>query len=157
MFVPALVGLGAPYWDPHARGAIFGLTRGTTAAHLARATVESMAFQTRDLLRAMQQDAATPLAELKADGGASVNDALMQFQADLLGMPVVRPVVTETTAHGRRVSGRPGRRLLERPGRSGEALGGPSAIHADDDADERDRRYRQWQRAVERTRVGWED
>jgi glycerol kinase len=100
VFVPALTGLGAPYWDPYARGTILGLTRGTTAAHLARATLESMAFQTRDLLEAMQQDAGTTLAELKADGGASLNDALLQFQADLLGVPVVRPVVSETTALG---------------------------------------------------------
>ena len=99
-FVPALVGLGAPHWDPYARGAIFGLTRGTTAAHLARAALESMAFQTRDVLDAMQKDAGIALTHLKVDGGASVNHALMQFQADLLGARVCRPVVAETTALG---------------------------------------------------------
>ncbi len=99
-FVPAFVGLGAPYWDPHARGTIVGLTRGTTEAHIARAAVESMAYQTRDVLDAMQQDAGLTLATLKVDGGASANNALMQFQADVLGVPVRRPVVKETTALG---------------------------------------------------------
>lgn len=99
-FVPALVGLGAPYWDPHARGTILGLTRGSTAAHVARAAVESIAYQSCDLLRAMQKDADMPLTGLKVDGGASVNAALMQFQADLLGVPVRRPMVAETTALG---------------------------------------------------------
>jgi len=99
-FVPAFVGLGAPYWDPYARGAILGITRGTTAAHLARATLESMAYQTLDLLEAMRKDAQVELAALKVDGGASVSDLAMQFQADLLGIPVLRPVVAETTALG---------------------------------------------------------
>ncbi|MFO0870647.1 MAG: glycerol kinase GlpK [Pirellulales bacterium] len=98
--VPAFTGLGAPHWDPWARGAVFGLERGTTAGHLARAALESMAFQTLDLLQAMEQDAQAPLRELKVDGGAAVNSLLMQFQADLLGVPVRRPVVTETTALG---------------------------------------------------------
>ncbi|HLA83591.1 MAG TPA: glycerol kinase GlpK [Thermoguttaceae bacterium] len=98
--VPAFVGLGAPHWDSRARGAIFGLTRGATAGHLARAAVESIAFQTRDVLEAMSQDAAQPITHLKVDGGASRNDALMQFQADLLGVEVLRPVVAETTALG---------------------------------------------------------
>jgi glycerol kinase len=100
VIVPAFVGLGAPHWDPYARGAMFGLTRGTTAGHLARAAVESMAFQTRDLLEAMQRDAKVELKTLKVDGGAAVNDSLMQFQADLLGVTVRRPVVNETTALG---------------------------------------------------------
>jgi len=100
VFVPALVGLGAPHWDPYARGTILGITRGTTAAHLARAALESMAFQTRDLLEAMQNDAGIELADLRVDGGASVNGLLLQFQADLLGVTVRRPVVTETTALG---------------------------------------------------------
>ena len=99
-FVPAFVGLGRTYWDPYARGTIVGLTRGTKAAHLARAALESMAYQTRDLLEAMQKDAGIDLAQLKVDGGASVNDALMQFQADILGTRVRRPVVAETTALG---------------------------------------------------------
>ena len=99
-FVPALVGLGAPHWDSYARGTILGISRSTTAAHVARAAVESMAYQTRDLAEAMQEDMGAPLAELKVDGGAAVNDALMQFQADLLGVEVVRPVTAETTALG---------------------------------------------------------
>ena len=108
MFVPAFTGLGAPYWDAQARGAIVGLTRGSTVAHIARAALESIAFQSAALLLAMSRDAAgsggsaKPLAvsELRVDGGACVNDLLMQFQADLLGIPVVRPKVVETTALG---------------------------------------------------------
>ena len=98
--VPAFVGLGAPHWDSNARGALFGLTRGTNAGHLARAAIEAMAYQTRDLVETMQLDTGLALAELKVDGGASVNDALMQFQADLLDVPVRRPAVRETTALG---------------------------------------------------------
>jgi len=98
--VPAFAGLGAPHWDASARGAIVGLTRGTTAAHLARAAVESIAFQSADLLGAMQADGGHKLHELRVDGGATVNDSLMQFQSDLLGVPVVRPRTTETTALG---------------------------------------------------------
>jgi glycerol kinase len=97
--VPAFTGLGAPYWKADARGAIVGITRGTTIAHIARAALESIAFQSAALLQAMARDAA-PVAELRVDGGASVNDLLMQFQSDLLGIPVVRPAVTETTALG---------------------------------------------------------
>ena len=98
--VPAFAGLGAPHWDPFARGAIVGITRGTTAGHIARAALESIAYQVADLLDAMRLDAGVPLAELRVDGGAAINDTLMQFQADLLGVPVVRPAVTETTALG---------------------------------------------------------
>jgi glycerol kinase len=98
--VPAFAGLGAPHWDPYARGAILGITRGTTAAHIARAAVESIAFQVADLLSAVKDDSGIALAELRVDGGAAANDALLQFQADLLGVPVVRPTVTETTALG---------------------------------------------------------
>jgi glycerol kinase len=98
--VPAFAGLGAPQWDAAARGAIVGLTRGSTRAHVARAAVESIAFQTADLIEAMQQDCGQPLSELRVDGGAARNDLLMQFQADLLGVPVLRPENTETTAFG---------------------------------------------------------
>jgi glycerol kinase len=98
--VPAFAGLGAPHWDPYARGAIVGITRGTTAAHIARAAVDSIAFQVADLLEAVQDDSGIPLSELRVDGGAAVNDAMLQLQADLLGVPVVRPKVTETTALG---------------------------------------------------------
>jgi len=104
MFVPAFTGLGAPYWDAEARGAIVGLTRGSTVAHIARAALESIAFQSAALLQAMSRDAVAaggaPVSELRVDGGACVNDLLMQFQADLLGIPVVRPKVIETTALG---------------------------------------------------------
>jgi glycerol kinase len=98
--VPAFTGLGAPHWDPYARGTIIGLTRGSSAGHLARAALESIAFQSADLLRAMQADAELNLKELRVDGGAAADDLLMQFQADLLGVPVVRPKVLETTALG---------------------------------------------------------
>jgi glycerol kinase len=100
MLVPAFVGLGAPHWDPYARGTIVGMTRGTTSGHIARAAVEAIAYQSAELLAAMQKDAACPVAEVRADGGAARNDMLMQFQADLLGVPVIRPRVTETTALG---------------------------------------------------------
>ena len=99
MFVPAFTGLGAPYWNADARGAIVGLTRGSTVAHIARAALESIAFQSAALLQAMSKDTG-PVTELRVDGGACVNDLLMQFQADLLGIPVVRPAVIETTALG---------------------------------------------------------
>jgi glycerol kinase len=98
--VPAFTGLGAPYWDPHARGAMVGLTRGTSKAHIARAALESIAFQSAELLEAMQKDSGEKLSELRVDGGAAANDLMMQFQADLLGVPVVRPKVLETTALG---------------------------------------------------------
>jgi len=99
-FVPALSGLGAPYWDPHARGAIVGITRGTTRAHLARATLEAIAFQSAELIEAMAADSHIGLQELRVDGGATASNLLMQMQANLLGVPVVRPTITETTALG---------------------------------------------------------
>jgi glycerol kinase len=99
-FVPAFVGLGAPHWDSYARGSIFGITRGTTAGHIARAAVESIAYQVADLLDAMRRDSGDAVKELRVDGGAAANDGLMQFQSDILGVPVVRPAVTETTALG---------------------------------------------------------
>ncbi|MET0378678.1 MAG: FGGY-family carbohydrate kinase, partial [Spongiibacteraceae bacterium] len=100
ILVPAFTGLGSPYWDPHARGALFGITRGTTRAHIARATLEAIAFQVADLLDAMQRDAQIQLTELRVDGGACADNLLMQMQADLLGVPVVRPRIIETTALG---------------------------------------------------------
>jgi len=99
-FVPAFVGLGAPHWDSYARGALFGLSRGSNAGYIARAALESIAYQVADLMDAVQTDTNTPLEELRVDGGASANDPLMQFQSDILGVPVVRPSVTETTALG---------------------------------------------------------
>lgn len=98
--VPAFAGLGAPYWDPNARGAVFGLTRGSTRAHIARAALEAIAYQSAELAEAMREDAGIPLLELRVDGGATVNNLLMQFQADLSGVNVVRPEITETTALG---------------------------------------------------------
>jgi glycerol kinase len=100
VLVPAFAGLGAPHWDAYARGGVFGLTRGATAAHLARAALESIALQSAEVLQAMQRDAGITLAELRVDGGASANDLLLQIQADVLGVPVVRPKVIETTALG---------------------------------------------------------
>ncbi len=99
-FVPALVGLGAPHWDPYARGTVVGLTRGSTRAHFARAVLESMCYQTRDVVEAMQKDSGIALRELRCDGGASANGFLMQFQADILGVPVEVPKIAETTALG---------------------------------------------------------
>lgn len=99
-FVPAFAGLGAPYWNQHARGSLFGLTRGSSQAHIARAALESIAYQTADVLKAMQADSGLPIAELRVDGGATVNNTLMQFQCDLLQTAVVRPEVYETTALG---------------------------------------------------------
>ena len=99
-FVPALTGMGAPYWDQYAHGVICGSTRGTTAAHIARAALEGIAFQTMDIVNAMEKDAGVKLSELKVDGGASRNNLMMQFQADILGTNVIRPQVTETTAMG---------------------------------------------------------
>ena len=99
-FVPALVGLGAPHWDPYARGLLIGITRGTTQGHIARAVLESIGYQTRDVIEAMQRDSGITLQELRCDGGASVNGVLMQFQADILGVPVEVPRIVETTALG---------------------------------------------------------
>jgi len=100
VFVPSFTGLGAPYWNPGAKGAIVGLSRGSTVAHIARAALESIAFQSTALLNAMVKDAVSPITELRVDGGAAANNLLLQFQADLLGIPVIRPQVTETTALG---------------------------------------------------------
>ena len=150
--VPAFVGLGAPYWDPYARGAILGITRGTTAAHFARAAIESMAFQTRDLLEAMERDAGVRLADLKVDGGASVNDGLMQFQADILGAAVRRPSVSETTALGAAyLAG------LEVGYWSSQAEIAKNWVldrefQPQMQPAERDRRYALWKKAVERAR-----
>ncbi len=150
--VPAFVGLGAPHWDPDARGTIVGLTRGTTKAHVARAALESIAFQSYDVLEAMQRDAAQPVTELRVDGGAARNDLLMQFQADVMGVPVVRPVVTETTALGAAYlaglatgfwAGTDEIAALWRAERRFEPSMG---------ADQRDAMVDEWRRAVERSR-----
>jgi glycerol kinase len=99
-FVPAFAGLGAPYWDPEARGTIVGMTRGTSAGHIARAALQSIAYQTMDVLKAMEADSGVPISELRVDGGATANDLLMQFQANLLNCKVIRPTIVETTALG---------------------------------------------------------
>jgi glycerol kinase len=98
--VPAFAGLGAPHWNPYARGTIFGLTRGSSNAHIARAALDSIAYQTFDVLKAMEADSGIQIKELRVDGGATVNDQLMQFQSDILNCKVVRPKITETTALG---------------------------------------------------------
>jgi glycerol kinase len=154
--VPAFVGLGAPHWDPYARGTLVGMTRDTRIGHVARAAVESMAYQTRDVLDAMQKDAGVGLGQLKVDGGAAANDALLQFQSDILGVPVRRPKVAETTALG------------------AAYLAGLAVGYWQDTADvarnwaldrefapqmpsaRREALYRRWQKAVERSR-DWEE
>ena len=153
-FVPAFSGLFAPHWRSDARGAIVGLTRFTTAGHLARATLEATAFQTRDVLAAMESDSGVKLGSLKVDGGMTGNELLMQFQADLLGVPTVRPRVAETTALGAAFAG-------------GLAVGVWSGteelatLWSEDrrwepamEPVERERLYRRWQEAVERS-LGW--
>lgn len=154
LFVPAFAGLGAPYWDPYARGTIVGITRGTTKAHIARAALEGIAYQIVDVLEAMQKDSGIQLKELRVDGGAARNDLLMQFQADILGVPVVRPEVTETTALGAAyLAG-----LAVGFWSSQQEIAAQWQIErrfepqmADD---QRQRRLRAWHRAVERSR-GW--
>jgi glycerol kinase len=152
--VPAFTGLGAPYWDMYARGAVFGLTRGTTAGHLVRATLESLAFQSRDVIGAMEKDAGMPLKELRVDGGAVRNDLLMQFQADILGSEVTRTTYSETTALGAALlagltSGIWTREQLLSFNKS-EKVFVPLMEET-----ERERRYHAWQDAVSRT-MGWE-
>jgi glycerol kinase len=98
--VPAFAGLGAPHWNQHARGSLYGITRGTADAHIARAALDSIAYQTNDVLKAMESDAGISITELRVDGGATINNALMQFQSDMLQVPVLRPEVYETTALG---------------------------------------------------------
>jgi glycerol kinase len=153
-FVPALAGLGAPWWDPYARGLIGGITRGTTRAHVVRAAVEAMAYQTRDVADAMVEAAGTSLSGLKADGGASVMDVLMQFQADLLGVPVRRPVHQETTGLGAAyLAG-----LSAGVWASKEEVAAAWQLDREfipGDREEADRRYEGWRRAVERA-LGWE-
>jgi glycerol kinase len=152
--VPAFVGLGAPHWDPYARGAIFGLTRGTTAAHIARAAVESMAFQSKDLLEAMRADAGLPLAMLKVDGGASVNNDLMQFQADILNATVRRPIVAETTALGAAYLAGLAVGYWKDLADVAKNWALDKEFQPRMHADQRDERYAQWQEAVKRT-LGW--
>jgi glycerol kinase len=153
--VPAFVGLGAPHWDPHARGTIVGLTRGTGRAELVRAAVEAMAYQTRDVVEAMEMDSGTPFRELRVDGGAVVMDVLCQFQADLLGIPVRRPRQTETTALGAAYLAGIGAGIW-----TGRDLDGLWKLEREFtpvmSRDQADTLQHTWRRAVERSR-GWSD
>jgi len=153
-FVPALTGLGAPWWDPYARGTVVGLTRGTTRAHVVRAAVEAMAYQTRDVIEAMRADAGVPLLELRADGGASVMDLLLQFQADLLGVPVRRPKVQETTALGAAYLAGLGRRIWASTDELAQQWQAEREFSARDGSAVEEA-YRGWRRAVQRS-LGWE-
>ncbi|UCF30743.1 MAG: glycerol kinase GlpK [bacterium] len=150
-FVPALVGLGAPYWDPYARGLIVGLTRGSTKAHLARAALEAMAYQTRDAIEAMQGSSGIPLRELRADGGAAANDLLLQMQADVLNAPVVRPRITETTALGAAYLAGIGAGLLDQASIS-DNWAPEHRCEPAMDPETRESLYLGWKRAVERSR-----
>ena len=150
VFVPALAGLGAPHWRPDARGMFAGLTRGTTRGHLARAVLEGVALQIGDILRAMEGDAGTPLAELKVDGGAARNDLLMQFQADVLGVRCVRPTVLETTALGAAFLAGLGAGLWESPDAIAAAWVEDRRFEPAMDAEERDGFLKRWADAVGR-------
>ena len=154
--VPAFVGLGAPHWDPYARGAILGLTRSSTAGHVARAAVESMAYQTRDLIEAMQKDAGITLDVLKVDGGASVNDPLMQFQSDILGTKIQRPVVSETTALGAAYLAGLAVGFWEDMQDVSHNWVLDRLFEPAMSEEDRDNRYLRWQRAVTRT-LDWEE
>jgi glycerol kinase len=152
--VPAFVGLGAPYWDMRARGAIVGLTRGSNRASIVRATLESLAYQTRDVVDSMEQDSGIRLRELRVDGGAAKNDWLMQFQADILGLPVARPAMVANTGKGAALlagvelgwwTPKGLSRFIEAPERRFTPRMSPS---------ERDRRYSGWREAVARVRTG---
>jgi len=151
-FVPALPGLGSPYWDPYARGAIVGLTRGTTRAHLARAAVEAMSFQTRDVVEAMAREAGVELQELRVDGGAAVMDLLCRFQADQLGVVVRRAAVNETTALGAAFLAGLAQRVWSSTDELAETWRADEEFHPTSDRADADAAYAQWQRAVDRAR-----
>ncbi len=153
--VPAFVGLGAPYWDSYARGAIVGITRGTTAAHIARATLESMAYQTREVLEAMTADSGVHVKTLRVDGGAVVDNLLMQFQADILGVPVQRPKVSETTALGAAYLAGIATGFWKGPQQVTEQWAVDRTFEPQMSADQRDALYAGWKRAVERS-LKWE-
>ena len=155
VIVPAFTGLGAPYWDMYARGAIFGLTRGTRPGHIARATLESLALQTRDVTQAMEKDSGIPLRELRVDGGAVRNNILMQYQADVLGLEVVRTEQSETTALGAAMLAGLQCGIWDRS--QFRSFNPPGAhFRPKMDAKKRESIYRRWQNAIERTR-GWEE
>ncbi len=151
-FVPAFVGLGAPYWDPEARGVISGLTRGATAAHIVRATLEAIAFQSRELVEAQQADSGTPITEMRVDGGAARNDFLMQFQADILGCKIVRPADTETTALGAAYLAGLAVGYWKSPEEIASFWKAERVFEPRLAATERDRRFEGWRDAVARAR-----
>ncbi|WP_420460224.1 glycerol kinase GlpK [Neolewinella sp.] len=153
--VPAFAGLGAPYWDMYARGAIFGLTRGTSKAHIVRATLQSLAYQVKDVLEAMQKDAGTELKTLRVDGGASANNFLMQFQADILGTTVERPRIVETTALGAAMLAGLAVGFWKRGDLAATWQLGQE-FTPEMGEEERSRRYAGWQKAIERTKA-WEE
>jgi glycerol kinase len=153
--VPAFVGLGAPYWDPYARGTIIGLTRGSTIGHVARATLESMCYQTRDVLEAMTADSGVQVKALRVDGGAVVNNLLMQFQADILGVAVQRPKVAETTALGAAYLAGLAVGFWQSTEEVAEHWAVDRTFEPHMSADQRDALYASWKRAVERSR-NWE-
>jgi len=152
VLVPAFVGLGAPHWDPHASGMLIGLRRGTTPGHIARAALECIAFQVADVLEAVESELGTPLGALRVDGGASVNNLLMQFQADILGVPVVRPQVTETTALGAAYLAGLATGFWASPDDLRTRRQGDVRFEPKMDAPDRAARRAQWQRAVERSK-----
>ena len=154
VLVPAFTGLGAPHWDPYARGTIVGLTRGSTKAHIARAALESIALQSAEVLLAMQADAGRPLVELKVDGGASRNNLLMQLQADLLGVPVLRPRLTETTALGAAYLAGLGAGFWDSQAELAKASRIERRFEPAGDRGWAEERLALWRRAVERSR-GW--
>lgn len=149
--VPALTGLGAPFWDATARGTILGLTRGTTAAHLARAALEAVAFRTRDVIEVMQKALPAPIRELRVDGGAATDDLLLQIQADLLGVPILRPRTTETTALGAAMLAAAGSGAADATAFAGWWKADRSFV-PEMPAEERSRRYLRWQQALARAR-----
>lgn len=155
VLVPAFTGLGAPHWDPYARGTIFGMTRGTTAAHLARAALESIALQVADLLDAMHYDSNAEVSQLRVDGGASVNDTLMQLQADLLQTPVVRPEVTETTALGAAYLAGLATGVWPNCAEVARQWRAERLFEPRTSADEAEAKRARWRRALERA-TGWE-
>jgi glycerol kinase len=154
VFVPAFAGMGAPYWDPYARGAIVGLTRGTTRAHIARAALEAMAFQSADVISAMERDSGIALQQLRVDGGASRNALAMQFQADMLGVPVVRPSVTETTALGAAYLAGLQTGVWSDTGELAAHWREDARFDAQIDSEQRNALLQRWHRAVECAR-GW--
>ncbi len=149
--VPAFVGLGAPYWDPHARGTIIGLTRGSTIGHIARATLESMCYQTRDVLEAMTADSHIHLRTLRVDGGAATNNLLMQFQADVLGVAVRRPKIAETTALGAAYLAGLAVGFWQSPDELARQWAIDRTFEPRMSVDQREHLYAGWKRAVERS------